>query len=41
MKDRKNYVAPEAEVHEMAVEQGFIESKEPQFTGFGTESDWE
>jgi hypothetical protein len=38
--EKKNYVAPEVEVLEIAVEQGFAQSGEPKFGGFGPEQDW-
>ena len=41
--EKKNYLAPEVEVLEIAVEQGFAQSGvggEPKFGGFGPEQDW-
>ena len=38
--EKKNYVAPEVEVLEIAVEQGFAESGEPKFGGFGEAQNW-
>jgi hypothetical protein len=40
MKNEK-YIAPEAEVLEIAVEQGFAQSGDgPKFSPFGPEQDW-
>lgn len=33
--EKKNYLAPEIEVFEVAVESGFAISGEPKFGGFG------
>ena len=38
--DKKSYVVPEVEVLEIAVEQGFAQSGEPKFGGFGPEENW-
>ena len=39
--EKKNYVAPEVEVLEIAVEQGFAQSgDDPKFSPFGPEQDW-
>lgn len=39
--EKKNYVAPEVEVLEIAVEQGFAQSGDgPKFGGFGEEQNW-
>ncbi len=38
--EKKNYLAPEVEVLEVAVEQGFAQSGVPQYTPFGPEQDW-
>ena len=39
--EKKNYVAPEVEVLEIAVEQGFAQSGDgPKFSPFGPEHDW-
>lgn len=37
---KKNYVTPEVEVIDVAVEQGFAASGEPKFGGFGPEDNW-
>ena len=39
--EKKNYVTPEVEVIDVAVEQGFALSGGPKFGGFGSEEDWE
>ena len=39
--EKKNYLAPEVEVIEVAVEQGFAVSGGPDFIPFGPEQDWE
>lgn len=38
--EKKTYLAPEIEVMEVAVEQGFAASGDPQFTPFGPEQPW-
>ncbi len=38
--EKKSYLAPEIEVIEIAVEQGFATSSGPEFTPFGPEQDW-
>lgn len=38
--EKKNYLAPEVDVIEVAVEQGFAASG-PEFIPFGPEQDWE
>ena len=38
--ERKMYVAPELEVLEVMVEQGFAGSGDPEFTPFGPEKYW-
>lgn len=39
--EKKNYLAPEVDVIEVAVEQGFAASGDPDFIPFGPEQDWE
>ena len=41
MEKKMNYIAPEVEVLEVAVEQGFAQSGGPDFIPFGPEQDWE
>lgn len=36
-----NYLAPEIEVFDVAVESGFAISGEPKFDGFRNEEDWD
>lgn len=38
--NRQEYLAPEIEVFEVAVEQGFAQSGTPYFTPFGDEQQW-
>ncbi len=39
--EKKSYLAPEIEVIEIAVEQGFATSSGPEFIPFDSEQDWE
>ena len=38
--EKMNYLAPEIEVFEVDVVQGFAQSGVPNFTPFGPEQDW-
>ena len=38
--ERSEYLVPEVEIIEVAIEHGFASSGDPKFTPFGPEEDW-